>query len=63
MKTNLKTLSDTIARMEGGKVNLGTPQILEVLGKLGEHLRSLPAAEAFQLMACLTARSGRRSKT
>jgi hypothetical protein len=63
MKTNLKTLSDTIARMEGGKLNLGSPQVAEVLGKLGEHLRSLTTREAMQTITCIIDRAGIKSKT
>ena len=63
MKTNLKTLSDTLATMEGGKHDLGSPQVAEVLGKLGEYLRGLCAREAMQTVTCIVERAGRKSKT
>jgi hypothetical protein len=60
MKANLKNLANEIARVEGGAVKLGTPQILEVIGCLGSRWRDMPTAEVMQEITCIIERAGLR---
>jgi hypothetical protein len=60
MKTNLKKLADEIARVEGGKLNLGTPQISEVLGCLGTRWRDMTTSEVLSEISCIADRAGKR---
>ena len=62
MKINLKKLADDIAREEGGKINLGTPQVLEVIARIGQRWRTMPAELAFEEAAAILSRAGKRKE-
>jgi hypothetical protein len=60
--TNLNQFADAIARSESGKVNLGTPQIKEVLDAAFHELNRLEPADAAAVIARLFEKGKVRGK-
>ena len=62
-RTNLNKLASQLARCEGLSQSVGgTPQILEVLGLLGERWRNMEVREIVQEVLCIYERAGKRSQ-
>ena len=63
MKVDLTKVIDEVARMEHGELNIGSPQVAEVFGKLGIYLRGCTSVEAACILAAIVERAGKKSKT
>jgi hypothetical protein len=62
MKANLKNLADEIARVEGGAVKLGTPQIAEVLAVMANRWRGMTTQQVLSEISCIIGRAGTRGR-